>query len=166
MCDIQGCSEFSLFDLGEEDSVEISRKKGYPVKKLCKSHHYFLAKSGKKKKVEHCCDPRRIHGSKAKSIYTVEEDFCQEIEALKSQDLKKIHIGDTLCKHCHSFIRNLILENTEEDSSMELISSQVSSNTGLTQDDNLKKINDVLNNYDIKTVLKNPSVSAVTHTSA
>ena len=76
MCDIQGCSEFSLFDLGEEDSVEISRKKGYPVKKLCKSHHYFLAKSGKKKKEEHCCDSRRIHGSKAKSKYTVEEDFC------------------------------------------------------------------------------------------
>ena len=166
MCDIQGCLNPSLFDLADEDSEDISRKKGYLVKKLCKAHNYFLCKSkgGNKKREDYCCDPRQIHGSKAKSNYTVKEDFCQEIEALQCRELKEIRVGDFLCRHCQEFIKNLTLENKinedeEEGSSMEIISQ--ASNSGLTQEDNLKKLNDCLDSFSIKTVKKNPSVASI-----
>ena len=165
MCDIQDCEKPCSFELGESDSEEFTRSKGYQIKKLCRSHNFMLMKkASKKKKENYCVDPWETHLVKCKSNCTVKGKYYEDILALPCPGFKPVSSGDHLCKHCQDKFNNLILENNvkeeEEESSLE-ITSQASSHSGLTQDENLTKLNKLLDSYNVKTVKKNPSVPAI-----
>ena len=165
LCDIQGCNKTnSLIDLEEPESQDLSRRKGYQIKKICKNHHFVWFKSGKTKAEEFCVDPWGTHLTNAKPNCIVKEELYQDILALQSTDFKPVYVGNNLCKHCFEKFKNLTLENIakEEESSMEVISQASSaSNTGFTQEDKLKKLNEFLDGYNIKNIQRNSTVSHI-----
>ena len=169
MCDIQDCDKTSSISLAESDSEELTLKKGYTIKKLCNNHNFlYIKKTAKKKTVEYCVDPWGTHLAKAKSNCTVKDQLYKDILGLQCSAIKPVSLGDKLCRQCQEKFNTLILENKveevveedEEESSLE-ITSQASSHSGFTQDENLTKLNNLLDSYNVKTVKKNPSITAI-----